>query len=78
MKTFKNTLRVILPHFGRNKRVFGVNLKAIVPYSVQQFTCSAYEWNGVDVAKGLSVLKTFPYNLSYMVELVSLLFFAYK
>ena len=78
MKAFKNALRIILPHLSRNKRVLRVNLEAIIPYSVQQLTRGSYEWYSVDVTKGLSVLKTFPYNLRNVIEFMCFFFFTDK
>ena len=78
MKAFKNALRIIFPHLGRNKRVLRVNLEAIIPYSVQQLTRGPYEWYSVDVTKGLSVLKAFPYNLRNVIEFMCFFLFADK
>ena len=78
MKAFKNALRIIFPHLGRNKRVLRVNLEAIIPYPVQQLTRGPYEWYSVDVTKGLSVLKAFPYNLRNVIEFMCFLLFADK
>ena len=78
MKPFKNTFCIILPNFGRNKRVFGIDFETVVPYSVKQFASASYKRNCIDVSKGLTILETFPYNLSYMMKFMSFFFLANK
>lgn len=78
VKTLKYTLRVILPYLGRNKWVLWIDFKTIVSYSVKQFAGGAYEWDGVDVAKGLPILDAFPYYLRDVIEFMGFLFFADK
>ena len=51
MKPLKNTLCIIFPYFGRDKRVLWIDFEPIVSYSVQQLTRGSYEWYSVDVTK---------------------------
>ena len=78
MKAFKNALRIIFPYFGRDKRVFWIYFEPIVSYSIQQLTRGSYERYSVDVTKGLSVLKAFPYNLRNVIEFMCFFLFADK
>ena len=57
VESFKDAFGIVLPYLCRNQRVLWVNLEAVVPDSVEQFTCCANKWDGVDVSKRLSVLK---------------------
>ena len=78
VESFKDAFGIVFPYLCRNQRVLWVNLEAIVSDSVEQFTCCANKWDGVDISKRLSVLKALPYNLSHVLEFVGFLFFANK
>lgn len=78
VESFKDAFGIVFPYLCRNQRVLWVNLEAIVSDSVEQFTCCANKWDGVDISKRLSVLKALPYNLSHVLDFVGFLFFANK
>lgn len=78
VQPLKYAAGVVLPHLCRYERVLRIDFEAVVAYAAHQGGCGLDVGDGVDVAKCLTVLEAFPYNLCYVIEFVHFLGFAGK